>query len=56
MNRDAHLVNTARGKICDRDDIVRALKTGQLAGYAATFGSVSLRPMITRGAACRITG
>jgi formate dehydrogenase len=27
-------VNTARGKICDRDAIVRALESGQLAGYA----------------------
>ncbi len=30
----AYLVNTARGKICDRDAVVRALKSGQLAGYA----------------------
>jgi formate dehydrogenase len=34
MKRGAYLVNTARGKICDRDAIVRALETGQLAGYA----------------------
>ena len=34
MKRGAYLVNTARGKICDRDAIVRALKSGQLAGYA----------------------
>ena len=34
MKRGAYLVNTARGKICDRDAIVRALKCGQLAGYA----------------------
>jgi formate dehydrogenase len=34
MRRGAYLVNTARGKICDRDAIVRALKSGQLAGYA----------------------
>jgi formate dehydrogenase len=27
-------VNTARGKICDRDAIVRGLESGQLAGYA----------------------
>jgi len=32
--RGAYIVNTARGKICDRDAIVRALETGQLAGYA----------------------
>ncbi len=34
MKRGAYLVNTARGKICDRDAIVRALESGQLAGYA----------------------
>ena len=27
-------VNTARGKLCDRDSIVRALGSGQLASYA----------------------
>jgi formate dehydrogenase len=34
MKRGAYLVNTARGKICDRDAIVRACESGQLAGYA----------------------
>jgi formate dehydrogenase len=34
MKRGAYIVNTARGKICDRDAIVRALKRGHLAGYA----------------------
>jgi len=34
MKRGAYLVNTARGKICDRDAIVRASESGQLAGYA----------------------
>ena len=34
MKRGAYIVNTARGKICDRDAIARALKSGQLAGYA----------------------
>ena len=28
MKRGAYLVNTARGKICDRDAIVRALESG----------------------------
>jgi formate dehydrogenase len=34
MKRGAYIVNTARGKICDRDAIVRGLESGQLAGYA----------------------
>ena len=34
FKRGAYLVNTARGKLCDRDAIVRALEAGQLAGYA----------------------
>ncbi len=34
MKRGAYLINTARGKICNRDDVVSALKSGQLAGYA----------------------
>jgi len=34
MKRGACIVNTARGKICDRDAVVRALESGQLAGYA----------------------
>ena len=34
MKRGAYLINTARALICDRDAVVRALQTGQLAGYA----------------------
>ena len=34
FKRGAYLVNTARGKLCDRDAIARALESGQLAGYA----------------------
>lgn len=34
MKRGAYLINTARAKIADRDAIVRALESGQLAGYA----------------------
>jgi formate dehydrogenase len=34
MKRGAYIVDTARAKICDRDAIVRALESGQLAGYA----------------------
>lgn len=34
MKRGAYIVNTARGKICDRDAVAIALENGQLAGYA----------------------
>ena len=34
MKRGAYLINMGRGKICDRDAVVRALESGQLAGYA----------------------
>jgi formate dehydrogenase len=34
MKRGAYIVNTARGKICNREAIARALESGQLAGYA----------------------
>ena len=34
MKRGSYLVNTARGKLVDRDAVVRALKSGQLSGYA----------------------
>jgi len=34
MKRGSYIVNTARGKICDRDAIARACESGQLAGYA----------------------
>jgi formate dehydrogenase len=34
MKRGSYLINTARGKIADRDAVVRALENGQLAGYA----------------------
>jgi formate dehydrogenase len=34
MKRGAYLVNTARGKICDRDAVAAACESGRLAGYA----------------------
>jgi len=34
MKRGSYLVNTARGKLVDRDAVVRALRSGQLGGYA----------------------
>ncbi|SDY65695.1 NAD-dependent formate dehydrogenase [Herbiconiux ginsengi] len=34
MRRGSYIVNPARGAITDRDAIVRALESGQLAGYA----------------------
>eukprot|EP00475_Leptophrys_vorax_P032816 TRINITY_DN5113_c0_g1_i1.p1 TRINITY_DN5113_c0_g1~~TRINITY_DN5113_c0_g1_i1.p1 ORF type:complete len:391 (+),score=103.58 TRINITY_DN5113_c0_g1_i1:51-1223(+) len=34
MRRGAYLVNTARGKIVDRDALVAAVESGQISGYA----------------------
>ena len=34
MKRGAYMVNTARGKLVDRDAVVRALESGHHAGYA----------------------
>lgn len=34
MRRGSYIVNTARGKICITEDISKAIKSGQLAGYA----------------------
>ncbi|KNC84002.1 formate dehydrogenase [Sphaeroforma arctica JP610] len=34
MKKGAYIVNTARGKICDKNAIKAALESGQLAGYA----------------------
>jgi len=34
MKKGAYLINTARGRIVNRDAVVKALESGQLAGYA----------------------
>lgn len=34
MKPGSYLINTARGKICDKDAVVRALESGHLASYA----------------------
>ncbi len=34
MKRGSYLINTARGKICNREAIVKACENGQIAGYA----------------------
>jgi formate dehydrogenase len=34
MKRGSYLINTARGKLVERDAVVRALETGRIAGYA----------------------
>ena len=34
MRHGSYLINTARGKICDRDAVAAACESGQLAGYA----------------------
>ena len=34
MKKGAYLINTARGKICNREAIADALRSGQLSGYA----------------------
>lgn len=44
FKRGAYLVNTARGKLCDRDVIVRALESGRLAGYAGDVWFPQLAP------------
>ena len=55
MKRGSYIVNTARGKICDRDAIVRALESGQLAGYAGDVWFPQPRPRIILGVPCRTT-
>ena len=56
MKRGAYIVNTARGKICDRDAIARALESGQLAGYAGDVWFPQPAPRIIPGGRCPTTG
>ena len=55
MKRGAYIVNTARGKICDRDADVRALESGQLAGYAGDVWFPQPAPSDHPGAPCLTT-
>ena len=43
-NQGAWLVNTARGAICNAEDVAAALKTGQLNGYAGDVWNVQPAP------------
>ncbi|KAF8348300.1 NAD-dependent formate dehydrogenase [Amanita rubescens] len=44
FKKGAWLVNTARGAICDKDDVAAALKSGQLRGYAGDVWDVQPCP------------
>jgi formate dehydrogenase len=54
MKKGAYIVNTARGKICNREPIADALKSGQLLVMQETFGSHNQHQMITFGDQCQI--
>jgi formate dehydrogenase len=54
MKRGAYLVNTARGLICNREAVVRALESGQLAGYAGDVWYPQPARRIIPGGRCRI--
>ena len=55
MKRGAYIVNTARGKICDRDAIARAWKADSSRVTQATSGFPSLPRGIIPGGRCRTT-
>ncbi|KAF7315513.1 Formate dehydrogenase [Mycena indigotica] len=44
FKKGAWLVNTARGAICDKDAVARALASGQLSGYAGDVWNVQPAP------------
>jgi formate dehydrogenase len=55
-NAPRHIpINTACGKICDRDAIVRALESGQLAGYAGDVWCPQPLRRIIPGGRCPTT-
>jgi formate dehydrogenase len=56
MKRGAYLVNTARGKIVERDAVVAALESGQLAGYAGDVWFPQPRRRTTLGRPCPTRG
>ena len=56
MKRGAYIVNTARGRICDRDAIARALESGQFAGYAGDVWFPQPAPGMIPGGRCPTTG
>jgi formate dehydrogenase len=56
MKRGSYLINAARGALCDRDAVVRALKSGKLAGYDGDVWYRNPRPRIIPGAPCPTTG
>lgn len=56
MKRGVYLINTARARIVDRDAVQKALRGGQLAGYAGDVWYPQPAPPTTPGAPCRTTG
>lgn len=44
FKKGAWLVNTARGAICDKDDVAEALRSGQLSGYSGDVWNVQPAP------------